>query len=273
MKGKLGKSGDRHTLRFERFYPHPPERVWQALIDPDALAQWFPAAIEGERSAGARLRFVFPSGEGPVLEGAMRHFEPPRLLEYTWGNDVLRWELTPRDGGCALVFTTTVEQRSNAPRDATGWDVCLESLDAVIAGRKPDAVPKERFAKLYASYVASFGLGAFPMFMQGPSSESVLSLLPNPALVGQAFESDSGTRMAALHAAGDGETREHLLERDAYIFVIEGEYTLRLGREELSLPAGTEFHVPSGGRVSGRVKAGTRLFYAVRGARDDGEAA
>jgi uncharacterized protein YndB with AHSA1/START domain len=27
-------------LRFEVTYPHPPEKVWRALTDPQAIAQW-----------------------------------------------------------------------------------------------------------------------------------------------------------------------------------------------------------------------------------------
>ncbi len=33
------------------------------------------------------------------MTGAMLVFDPPRLLEYTWDVDVLRWELEPRAGG------------------------------------------------------------------------------------------------------------------------------------------------------------------------------
>ena len=30
----------KRDLRFEATYPHPPERVWRALTDPKALAEW-----------------------------------------------------------------------------------------------------------------------------------------------------------------------------------------------------------------------------------------
>ena len=65
-----------------------------------------------------------------------------------------------------------------------------------------------------------------------------------------------------LVAGSDADTREHLLEGDAYLFVIEGSVSVRLGEQTLRLSAGTEFHVPGGGRISGSVSAGTRFFYA-----------
>ena len=45
------------------------------------LAAWFPTRIEGERAAGAPLRFVFEHGEGPPFEGRMLAYDHPLYLE------------------------------------------------------------------------------------------------------------------------------------------------------------------------------------------------
>lgn len=268
MRGTLNKVGREHVLRFERFYPHPREEVWAALVEPDRLAHWFPAAIVGERRAGASLKFVFGGEEGPSLEGRLQIFDPPQLLEYTWGTDVLRWELSPAPGGTALVFSTTVAQRSNAPRDATGWDGCLDNLEAALGGKPPVAPGRGAFAERYQGYIAAFGMGAFPEFLLGAAAlgaeESPASLpLSAPGLRGQAYEAPSGARFAVLHATTDADVAPHSVGADGYLFVIEGSYLLRLGEHELALAAGTEFHIPGGGRVSGRITAGTRMFYAI----------
>lgn len=109
-----------------------------------------------------------------------------------------------------------MEQRSNAPRDATGWDGCLDQLEAVIVGKPREPGARQGFAALYAEYVRSFGAGAFPSFLSGPSSASsdrtVHALLPNPAMQGRVFESASGAQLATLEASRDAETHEHLLE-------------------------------------------------------------
>lgn len=261
MNGTLVKVDGRYLLRFERTYRHPCEEVWRALIEPESLAEWFPSAIEGERRAGAALRFVFPADEGPVLTGTIRVFEPPRLLEYTWDSDVLRWELTPTATGTTLVFTTSVQQRSVAARDATGWHGCLDNLDRVIETQKPVSAA-QGFASRYEDYIRRFGLGAFPTFLLPEGAGNPGELFPNPALTGTVFIGPDGQRLAVLQAASDADTREHLLEADAYLFVLEGSVHVRLGGQTLTLSAGTEFHVPGGGRVSGSVSAGTRFFYA-----------
>jgi hypothetical protein len=53
--GTLDQVGGAQRLTFVRRLAHPPARVWTALTEPDHLAAWFPAAIEGDRAAGAKL--------------------------------------------------------------------------------------------------------------------------------------------------------------------------------------------------------------------------
>src|SRR5688572_20643869 len=80
-------------LVFVRRLPHPPEKVWRALTEEAHVSAWFPADIVGERRAGAELRFEFREDEGPTLPGEMRIFEPCELLEFTWSDEVMRFEL------------------------------------------------------------------------------------------------------------------------------------------------------------------------------------
>ncbi len=68
--GKLFERDGRWELRFERSLDHPVDRVWTAITEPEGLAAWFPFDIEGERAAGAALRFVFREGEGDDFEGS-----------------------------------------------------------------------------------------------------------------------------------------------------------------------------------------------------------
>ena len=64
MYGTLDTLQDgRSQLRFTRALAHPPEKVWAAITEPEHLAHWFPTTIDGERAAGAPLRFTFPGGQ------------------------------------------------------------------------------------------------------------------------------------------------------------------------------------------------------------------
>ena len=125
-------------LVFVRRLPHPPEKVWRALTEEAHVSAWFPADIVGERRAGAELRFEFREDEGPTLPGEMRIFEPCELLEFTWSDEVMRFELSADgDGGTVLRFVNTFGDVGKAARDAAGWHVCLDGLDAVVDGTKP----------------------------------------------------------------------------------------------------------------------------------------
>jgi uncharacterized protein YndB with AHSA1/START domain len=178
MTGTLHHEGNLHTLRFVRRLAHGPEQVWRALTENSELTHWFPATIEGERRAGARLRFVFhpPGGTGATagasggdatgagaesestaVEGEMRVCDPPRTLEYSWGDEVLRWELRAEEPGTLLVFTHTFEEESKAARDASGWDVSLDALVRSLAGESPVPFTMERFDALFEKYAGRFG--------------------------------------------------------------------------------------------------------------------
>jgi uncharacterized protein YndB with AHSA1/START domain len=157
MKGTLHHDGSRHTLRFERWLDHSPEKVWRAITDKKEVPHWFPAEIHGAREEGARLRFVFPNDEGPPTEGRMLVFDPPGTTEFDWNRDILRFELEGRDGGTFLVFTHTFADVAKSARDASGWTVCLDALEKRLDGEQVEQFTPERFDALFTEYAQRFG--------------------------------------------------------------------------------------------------------------------
>jgi uncharacterized protein YndB with AHSA1/START domain len=162
VNGTLQTVGGRPTLRFERRLRHPAQKVWKAITDPAELAHWFPMEVEGDFVIGGKLRFPFgadaPTFEGetmPAFEGEVLECDPPRVLAYTWAEDVLRFELIPDDDGCLLVFTSIIGDYSTAARTGAGWHVCLEGLEARLDGTAPP--PEDRWKGLYKEYTADFG--------------------------------------------------------------------------------------------------------------------
>ena len=151
---QAGAEGDAWELIFTRRLPHPPEKVWRALTEPEHLSAWFPADIVGERRVGAPLEFVFREDEGPTLPGELRVFEPCTLLEFTWDDEVLRFELAPGDeGGTVLRFVNTFGELGKAARDATGWHVCLDALEVDLDGGTPSP---GGWDEIQPRYVAAF---------------------------------------------------------------------------------------------------------------------
>jgi uncharacterized protein YndB with AHSA1/START domain len=129
------------VVRFERTFPHAAAQVWDAISDPDRLAQWFPTTVEFDAlRAGAPIVFRFAEDRYPPMSGMFREVSPPRRLSFTWGDDVLTFELEERDGGaaCRLAFSVVLDSADKAARDAAGWDDCLDMLGAVIAGESPE---------------------------------------------------------------------------------------------------------------------------------------
>lgn len=155
--GTLTRDGDRCTLTFTRTLPHPPEKVWRAVTEPEHLAAWFPQQIVGERRAGASLRFVTSGGDG--FDGEMLVFDPPRAIAMTWGSDLLRIELQPCPAGTVLTLTDSFDELGKAARDAAGWHECLDRLVWSLDGT---ALPGwgVRWREIHPAYVARLGRSA-----------------------------------------------------------------------------------------------------------------
>jgi uncharacterized protein YndB with AHSA1/START domain len=158
MYGELEQLDDtRWRLRFTRTLRHPQEKVWRAVTEPEHLAHWFPTTIEGERAAGAPLRFSFPEGQLEPFDGEMTAFEPPRLMELRWGPDVVRIELRAVPEGTELTLLDTLEEHGKAARDGAGWHKCLDALEASLDGDGDARAALDGWADVHAHYVESFG--------------------------------------------------------------------------------------------------------------------
>jgi uncharacterized protein YndB with AHSA1/START domain len=152
--GTLTRTGEQSELRFVRELGHDLATVWRALTDDAELAQWFPTTIEGERRAGAPLRFGHRNVDAPAFTGRMLAYDPPRLIEIEWGTDVVRIELEPTATGCRLTLTDGFVEHGKAARDGGGWHACLDALEDALAGRAPR---DDRWGEVHPQYVERFG--------------------------------------------------------------------------------------------------------------------
>jgi uncharacterized protein YndB with AHSA1/START domain len=132
--GVLVTGGGRPAVRIERILEDPPEVVWRALTDREELKAWFPCDVVvdgGEWTVGAKVSFPFPS---EVIEmtllGVVLEVDEPHVLAYTWGDDVLRFELTATGRGTTLAVVNELSPEG-AARNAAGWDECLDRLAGI----------------------------------------------------------------------------------------------------------------------------------------------
>ena len=121
----------RPAVRLERQLPDPPEIVWRAVTERDQLRSWFPCDViveDGQWAPGAAITFPFPPEVIDLtLTGEVLEVDEPRLLVFTWGDETLRFELSPNDGGTRFALINELPG-SHAARNAAGWDVCLDRL-------------------------------------------------------------------------------------------------------------------------------------------------
>jgi uncharacterized protein YndB with AHSA1/START domain len=156
--GHLEPVGARWQLRFVRTLAHPREKVWRALTEPEHQGAWFPDEMQGDRVAGATLRFVSREmPDYPAFTGEMLVFDPPTTLEFTWGDDTLRFELEATAGGTILTLLDTFEELGKAARDGAGWHVCLEQLVYSLDGTELPWKPEEHWPEVNAAYAELLG--------------------------------------------------------------------------------------------------------------------
>jgi uncharacterized protein YndB with AHSA1/START domain len=167
--GVLERGEGTVTVRFARRLPHPPQKVWRALTEADHLTAWFPTTIEGDlAAAGAPLKFSFREVPIAPMDGHAISCEPPTLLEFLWGDETLRFELTAQDSGTLLAFSATFAEIGKAARDAAGWHVCLDHLSGDLSGLPAGAPSDVRWRLVHPEYVARFGPEAST---EGPPAE------------------------------------------------------------------------------------------------------
>ena len=61
--------------------PASPERLWDALTEPDAVSGWFGGRVEWDLRPGGEARFV--DDDGTVRDGLVEAVQPARHLRPT----------------------------------------------------------------------------------------------------------------------------------------------------------------------------------------------
>jgi uncharacterized protein YndB with AHSA1/START domain len=148
----------RWTLRFERRFAHPVDKVWRCLAEAEHRDIWFPQRILGDLVVGGDLQFVEdPNLPAESLGGRCLAIDPPNLLELEWGEDVLRIELAPDGDGTRMVFLDMTEDRPHAARTAAGWHHCLDVLQAGLDGTTSPELDAGGWDALHGRYLAALG--------------------------------------------------------------------------------------------------------------------
>ncbi|GAA3095484.1 SRPBCC family protein [Pseudonocardia yunnanensis] len=153
MTENLNTADGHSVLTMERRLKHPPEKVWRAITEPERLADWFPSTMTPELRRGGKIEFGF-GGTGTVTD-----LDAPRLFAYTWHDHHLRWELHPDGPGTRLVLVATFDDHAGAASFASGWHICIATMDLALDGR-PGVDPGYDHVALHEQFIVQFGLDA-----------------------------------------------------------------------------------------------------------------
>ena len=136
-------AGGRSTLVFVRDLRHPPVAVWATLTQPEELKQWAPFVPDRDLAAlGPVTLTMISESDGGPFDAVVRHAEPFVRLEYTWGEDLLVWELAPHEGGThsgtrsgtRLTLRHTLSDPTLLTMVTAGWHVCIDVAEHLLDG-------------------------------------------------------------------------------------------------------------------------------------------
>ncbi len=149
--GTIANTG---TIRFERLFPGPTERVWDYLTRPELLATWL-AKGEIQLHVGGYVELRFDTREragqpSAVISGVVTHCQPPDSLAYYWTDAAtisnVIFELERRGRDVLLLLTHAGLPKSYVSTSSAGWHARLDMLEEQINNR-----PSSSFPALYES--------------------------------------------------------------------------------------------------------------------------
>ena len=120
------------SISFEFDLPHPPQKVWRALIEPELLAEWLLPVVEGSLEPGAAFTFKtqpYPGWDGTVKCRVLES-DAHKKLSYAWVvgdmelNTVVTFTLAPTASGTRLSLVQsgfTPSQKQNFGGARYGW--------------------------------------------------------------------------------------------------------------------------------------------------------
>jgi uncharacterized protein YndB with AHSA1/START domain len=160
---EVRKDGDRWTLVLVRELRHPPEKVWQALTEPAQLREWAP--FDADRSLDGAGPVKLSTIGSPTPQGSetsVTRADAPRVLEYSWGGNDIRWELEPLADGTRLTLWHNIDRRF-VSMGAAGWHICVDVLDRLLAGQPIGRIVggeamKFGWQRLNTEYARQFGI-------------------------------------------------------------------------------------------------------------------
>ena len=145
MSGLKDKLEDRRMEKvFEIYIKTTPERLWQAITDPEMRSKYqFGSRFSADFTPGSRYEMSHPTNGGLLGEGENLEVDPPRRLVQSmralWGEDVksegtsrVTWEIEPVGDSCRLIVTHDQLREGANDQLYGGWPMILSGLKTLL---------------------------------------------------------------------------------------------------------------------------------------------
>ncbi|HEY1643520.1 MAG TPA: SRPBCC family protein [Streptosporangiaceae bacterium] len=125
---------------YEIYIKTTPERLWQAITDPEIRAKYnFGAGVTSDWTAGSHYEMGAPAAGMLLGEGENLEVDPPRRLVQTmvalWSDEVksegssrITWEIEPVQDSCRLTVTHDELREGANDQLYGGWPMILSGL-------------------------------------------------------------------------------------------------------------------------------------------------
>lgn len=125
---------------FEIYIRTTPERLWEAITDPDIRAMYhFGSRVESAWITGSSYEMVHSGAEAPLVTGDNLVVDPPWRLVQTmdalWGEDAanegtsrVTWEIEQVEDSCRLTVTHDQLREGASEELYGGWPMILSGL-------------------------------------------------------------------------------------------------------------------------------------------------
>jgi uncharacterized protein YndB with AHSA1/START domain/DNA-binding transcriptional ArsR family regulator len=130
---------DKPSFVYVTYIESTPERVWDALTDPDLTAQyWGHSNVSEDWRPGSRWQHVRTDGSGIAdVSGEVVESDRPRRLVTTWDTSTVTFDIEPYGEIVRLTVThadLTEQERADA---GAGWAAVLSNLKSLLETGHP----------------------------------------------------------------------------------------------------------------------------------------
>lgn len=229
--GTFNKTGDIYEIRFERMLSHPVKQVWEAITEPEKLAQWLGSA-EVDLKIDGEIKIQFQDMD---IVGQILQYKKENLLEYTWTSQsfpgeisIVKFELFPEgESSCRLVFSERLVPSPYLTGAGSGWHYILDTLSMVLdqipLPEWSDELRKEIFEELaprYKKKVEEKNIkqpeAKAEMLIRKPVQE-VFEAMVNPAITSQFWYTKGTNRLdSGKNVKWEWEMYDHVVELCAH---------------------------------------------------------